>query len=109
MRFYEFAPIKYLRTPAVSNVPAEPVTQVRNVPVIPDAIKRQRVQQQLAAQVAHNQNQVQPSTHDLEMAWIMYGQAQSEANQEIEQQQAEQELQHRAPRQASRSKAGKRS
>ena len=90
MRFYEFATTRYLQTPAVSNVPAEPVTQVRNVPVIPEPIKRQRVQQQLAAQVAHNQNQVVPTTHDLEMAWMMYGQAQSEVNKEHEQRQAQQ-------------------
>jgi len=88
MRFYEFAPTRYLQTPAVSNVPAEPVTQVRTIPVIPEPIKRQRVQQQLAAQVAHNQNQVQPTVHDLEMAWMIYGQAQSEVNKEQDLQQA---------------------
>lgn len=109
MRFYEFAPIKYLRTPAVSNVPAEPITQVRNVPVIPEPVKRQRVQQQLAAQVAHNQNQVKPTVHDLEMAWMMYGQAQSDANREMEKQRAEQELQRRRAGRTGKSKAGKRS
>ncbi len=91
MRFYEFAPTRYLQTPAVSNVPAEPITQVRSVPVIPDSVKRQRVQQQLAAQVAHNQNQVQPTVHDLEMAWMMYGRAQSEVNKEQDLQQARSE------------------
>lgn len=99
MRFYEFAPTRYLQTPAVSNVPAEPVTQVRNVPVIPEPIKRQRVQQQLAAQVAHNQNQVVPTTHDLEMAWMLYGQAQSEVNKEQELQQAQQKRRTKSRRQ----------
>ena len=42
MRFHEFAPTKYLQTPAVSNVPAELITQTRNIPVIPDAVKHQR-------------------------------------------------------------------
>lgn len=99
MRFYEFAPIRYLQTPAVSNVPAEPVTQVRSVPVIPEPVKRQRVQQQLAAQVAHNQNQVQPTVHDLEMAWMIYGQAQSEVNKEQELQQAQQKRRTKSRRQ----------
>ena len=84
MRFYEFAPVRYLQTPAVSNAPAEPVTQVKNIPVIPDAVKHQRVQQQLAAQIAHNANQVQPTKHDLEMAFYRYGVAQSEANKEFQ-------------------------
>ena len=84
MRFYEFAPVRYMQTPAVSNVPAEPVTQVRNIPVIAEPVKRQRVQQQLAAQIAHDANQVQPTEHDLEMAWFQYGQRQSEANKELQ-------------------------
>ncbi len=95
MRFYEFAPTKYLQTPAVSNVPAEPVTQVRNIPVIPDAVKHQRVQQLKAADIARSANQVQPTQHDLEMASFMYGQAQSDANKELERQRAEQELARR--------------
>jgi len=86
VRFYEFAPTRYLQTPVVSNVPAEPVTQVRNIPVIAEPVKRQRVQQQLAAQIAHNANQVQPTEQDLEMAWFKYGQQQSQANKEHEQQ-----------------------
>ncbi len=90
MRFYEFAPTKYLQTPAVSNVPAEPITQVRNVPVIPDEIKHQRVQQLKAAEIARSANQVQPTQQDLEMAWFHYGQAQSDANKELERQRAEQ-------------------
>ena len=84
MRFYEFAPVRYLQTPAVSNAPAEPVTQVKNIPVIPDAVKHQRVQQQLAAQIAHNANQVQPTKQDLALAFFKYGEAQSEANKELE-------------------------
>ncbi len=92
MRFYEFAPVRYLQTPAVSNVPAEPVTQFRNIPVIAEPVKRQRVQQQLASQIAHNANQVQPTKHDLEMAWFKYGQAQSDANKELERRRAEEAL-----------------
>ena len=84
MRFYEFAPVRYLQTPAVSNAPTEPITQVKNIPVIPDAVKHQRVQQQLAAQIAHNANQVQPTKQDLAMAFMKYGQAQSQANKELE-------------------------
>ena len=84
MRFYEFAPVRYLRTPAVSNAPTEPITQVKNIPVIPDAVKHQRVQQQLAAQIAHNANQVQPTKQDLALAFFKYGEAQSEANKELE-------------------------
>lgn len=84
MRFYEFAPVRYLQTPAVSNAPTEPITQVKNIPVIPDAVKHQRVQQQLAAQIAHNANQVQPTKQDLALAFFKYGEAQSEANKELE-------------------------
>lgn len=90
MRFHEFAPTKYLQTPAVSNVPAEPITQVRNVPIIPDAVKHQRVQQLKAAEIARSANQVQPTQYDLEMAMVLYGQAQSDANKELERQRAEQ-------------------
>ncbi len=90
MRFDEFAPTKYIQTPAVSNVPAEPVTQVRNIPVIAEPVKRQRVQQFKAAEIARSANQVQATNHDLEMAWMIYGQAQSDANKELERQRAEQ-------------------
>ena len=84
MRYKEFAPVRYLQTPAVSNAPTEPITQVKNIPVIPDSVKHQRVQQALAAQIAHNANQVQPTTQDLAMAFMKYGQAQSQANKELE-------------------------
>ncbi len=84
MRFYEFAPTRYLQTPAVSNAPAEPITQVKNVALIPDAVKHQRVQQALAAQIAHNANQVTPTKQDLAMAFFRYGEAQSQANKDLE-------------------------
>jgi hypothetical protein len=87
MRFYEFAPARYLQTPAVSNVPAEPITQVKNVAVIPDDVKHQRIQQLLAAQIAHSANQVVPSKQDLEMAFFKYGEAQSEVNNKLRQRQ----------------------
>jgi hypothetical protein len=41
MRFYEFAPTCYLQTQAVSNAPAEPITQFKNVAVIPDDVNHQ--------------------------------------------------------------------
>lgn len=84
MRYKDITPVRYLQTPAVSNAPAEPITQVRNVPVVPNAIKHQRVQQALAAQIAHNANQVTPTKHDLAMAFFRYGEAQSEANKELD-------------------------
>ena len=84
MRFYEFAPVRYLQTPAVSNAPTEPITQVKNIPVIPNAVKHQRVQQALAAQIAHNANQVVPTKQDLALAFFRYGQIQSAANKELE-------------------------
>lgn len=84
MRFYEFAPVRYLQTPAVSNAPTEPITQVKNIPVIPNAVKHQRVQQALAAQIAHNANQVVPTKQDMALAFFKYGEAQSEANKELE-------------------------
>jgi hypothetical protein len=84
MRYKDIAPVRYLQTPAVSNAPAEPITQVRNVPVVPNAIKHQRVQQALAAQIAHNANQVTPTKQDLAMAFFRYGEAQSQANKEWE-------------------------
>jgi hypothetical protein len=87
MRFYEFAPVRYLQTPAVSNSPTEPITQVKNIPVIPNAVKHQRVQQALAAQIAHNANQVVPSKQDLALAFYRYGVAQSQANKEFRREQ----------------------
>jgi hypothetical protein len=90
MRFYEFAPVRYLQTPAVSNAPAEPITQFKNIAVIPDDVKHQRIQQLQAAQIAHSANQVVPTKHDLEMAFYRYGVAQSEANKELKQKQHKQ-------------------
>ncbi len=87
MRYKEFAPTRYLQSPSISNVPAEPITQVRYVPVIPDAVKHQRVQQALAAQIAHNANQVVPTKQDLALAFYKYGEAQSAANKELRQNQ----------------------
>ena len=89
MRFYEFAQT-YLRTPPTSNVPAEKVTQFTSVPVIPDAKKRQNLQQLKAAEIARSANTIQPTQHDLEMAWYIYGQAQSRANKEFELQRKQQ-------------------
>ncbi len=86
MRYKEFAPLRYLQTPAVSNAPTEPITQVKNIPVIPDSVKHQRVQQALAAQIAHNANQVVPTKQDLALAFFRYGEAQSQANKDHEQQ-----------------------
>lgn len=85
MRYYEFTPVRYLQTPAVSNAPAEPITQVRNVPVIPDAVKHQRVQQALAAQIAHSANQVKPTELDMVKAQMMYAEKQREANLQLAQ------------------------
>ena len=84
MRFYEFAPTRYLQTPVFSNAPAEPITQYKNIAVIPDDVKHQRIQQLLATQIAHNANQVTPTKQDLEMAFFKYGEAQSQANKELE-------------------------
>ena len=83
MRFYEFAPTRYLQTPVFSNAPAETITHVKNVAVIPDAVKHQRIQQLLATQIAHNANQVQPTKQDLEMAFFKYGEAQSHTHKSI--------------------------
>ena len=84
MRYKDIVPVRYIQTPVISNVPAEPITQVRNVPVVPNAIKHQRVQQALAAQIAQNANQVVPTKQDLAMAFMRYGEAQSQANKELE-------------------------
>jgi hypothetical protein len=92
MRFYEFAPVRYLQTPAVSNAPAEIITQFKNIAVIPDDVKHQRIQQLQAAQIAHSANLVVPTKHDLEMAFYRYGIAQSQANKEFRR---EQRLKHR--------------
>ena len=84
MRFYEFAPTRYLQTPAVSNAPAEPISQFKNIAVIPDDVNHQRIQQLQAAHIAHSANQVVPTQHDLEMAFYRYGEAQSQANKEFQ-------------------------
>jgi hypothetical protein len=81
---HPLTPTRYLQTPVFSNAPAETITQVKNVALIPDTVKHQRVQQALAAQIAHNPNQVQPTKQDLEMAFFKYGEAQSQANKELE-------------------------
>ena len=92
MRYKEFAPTRYLQTPAVSNAPAEPITQFKNIAVIPDDVKHQRIQQLQAAQIAHNANQVVPTKQDLALAFFKYGEAQSQANKEFRR---EQRLKHR--------------
>ena len=84
MRYKDIVPVRYIQTPVISNLPAEPITQVRNVPVVPNAIKHQRVQQALAAQIAQNAKQVVPTKQDLAMAFMRYGEAQSQANKELE-------------------------
>ena len=45
MRYKDIVPVRYIQTPVISNVPAEPITQVRNVPVVPDAEKHQHWKQ----------------------------------------------------------------
>lgn len=92
MRFYEFTPVRYMQTPTVSNAPAEPVTSVRNIPVLPDVVKHQRWQQLKAAEIARNANQVQPTELDLVKAQMMYADKQREVNNELEQQETERKL-----------------
>ena len=84
MRYKDIVPVRYIQTPVISNVPAEPITQVRNVPVVPDAVKHQRWQQAKAAEIARSNSQIQPTKQDLAMAFMKYGQAQSHANKELE-------------------------
>ncbi len=92
MRFREFAPIRYLQTPVVSNAPAEPITSVRNIPVIPDEIKHRRWQQLKAAEIARSANQIQPTEIDMVKAQMMYADKQREAKKELERQKSEQYL-----------------
>jgi hypothetical protein len=87
MRYKDIVPVRYIQTPVISNVPAEPITQVRNVPVVPDAVKHQRIHQLLAAQIVHNANQVVPTKQDLALAFFKYGQTKSAANKELRQRQ----------------------
>ncbi len=86
MRFFEFAPIRYIQTPAASNAPAEPVITVQNIPVIPDSIKHQRWQQLKAAEIARSANQIQPTEVDMIKAQWIYADQQRQANQEYERQ-----------------------
>jgi hypothetical protein len=79
MRYKDIVPVRYIQTPVISNVPAEPITQVRNVPVVPDAVKHQRWQQAKAAEIARSNSQIQPTKQDLAMAFMRYGKAQSQA------------------------------
>jgi hypothetical protein len=86
MRFYEFAPVRYIKTPAVTNAPAEPVISFQNIPVVPDAVKHQRWQQMKAAEFARSANQVQPTEIDMVKAQWIYADQQRQANQDYEQQ-----------------------
>ena len=70
MRYKDIVPVRYIQTPVISNVPAEPITQVRNVPVVPDAVKHQRWQQAKAAEIARSNSQIQPTKQDLAMAFM---------------------------------------
>jgi hypothetical protein len=86
MRFFEFAPVRYIRTPPVTNAPAEPVTSFQNIPIVPDAVKHQRWQQMKAAEIALSANQIQPTETDMVKAQWIYADQQQQANQEYEQQ-----------------------
>jgi len=86
MRFFEFVPVRYISTPAISNAPAEPVTSFQNIPVVPDAVKHQRWQQMKAAEFARSANQIQPTEIDMVKAQWIYADQQRKANQDYEQQ-----------------------
>ena len=84
MRFVEFAPVRYIQAPAVTTATAEPVTSFRSIPVMPDAVKHQRWQQQKAADIARAANQVQPTELDMIKAQWIYADQQRQANQDYE-------------------------
>ena len=101
MRFYEFAPAKPVlkisqqqqarQTGLQSNTPqtpwpqnTQPTPAPRSVKIYPEQWQQQWVQKYLAAKIARNAQTVQPSDEDIAKAFMLYSDAQRQADQDYQ-------------------------
>ena len=84
MRYREFSQKQNIQTPATTKFPIAATTTVANVPVIPDAVKHRRWQQQKAAEIAAAANSIKPTRDDFEKAFSIYASAQDVINAKYE-------------------------
>ena len=81
MRYQEIRPVRYTQTPPKPPNPAD--QQAQSLAVEPDAVTHARWQRLKSVDIANHAARVQPTNHDLTMAFMRYGAAQSQANQDL--------------------------
>ena len=81
MRYQEIRPVRYTQTPPKPPNPAD--QQAQSLAVEPDAVAHARWQRLKSVDIANHAARVQPTNHDLTMAFMRYGAAQSQANQDL--------------------------
>ena len=83
MRYQEIRPVRYTQTPPK---PPNPAAQhAQSLAVEPDAVAHARWQRLKSVDIANHAARVQPTSHDLTMAFMRYGVVQSQANKELRQ------------------------
>ncbi len=81
MRYQEIRPVRYTQTPPKPTNPAD--QQSQSLAIEPDAVAHARWQRLKSVDIANHAARVQPTNHDLTMAFMRYGAAQSQANQDL--------------------------
>ena len=81
MRYQEIRPVRYTQTPPKPTNPAD--QQAQSLAIEPDAVAHARWQRLKSVDIANHAARVQPTNHDLTMAFMRYGAAQSQANQDL--------------------------
>ena len=83
MRYQEIRPVRYTQTPPKPSNPA--AQHAQSLAVEPDAVAHARWQRLKSVDIANDAARVQPTSHDLTMAFMRYGVVQSQANKELRQ------------------------
>ena len=83
MRYQEIRPVRYTQTPPKPTNPA--AQHAQSLAVEPDAVAHARWQRLKSVDIANHAARVQPTPHDLNMAFMRYGAVQSQANKELRQ------------------------
>ena len=83
MRYQETRPVRYTQTPPKPSNPA--AQHAQSLAVEPDAVAHARWQRLKSVDIANHAARVQPTPHDLTMAFMRYGAVQSQANKELRQ------------------------
>ena len=83
MRYQEIRPVRYTQTPPKPTNPAD--QQAQSLAIEPDAVAHARWQRLKSVDIANHAARVQPTNHDLTMAFMRYGAVQSQANKELRQ------------------------